>query len=132
MHRALLAALLLLVCAAWHAAASPKAAPPDGPPVERRSEHSADLADKFLMLSFKSDLETGAYLEQAALRRLGRQEFLVGISLDLGDGEDWTAGRRMWIPVDDISMILEFDTLEELREATSTPLFLPTDALPRA
>jgi hypothetical protein len=84
------------------------------------------------MISFKSDLETGAWLERVTLRRIGRQEFLVGISVDLGDESDWTVGRRMWVPVDDVSMIVEFDTLEEMQDAFSDPGLVPSDLLPRA
>jgi hypothetical protein len=101
-------------------------------PDARPATPDADFRGKYLVLSFKSDLETAAYLEQASLRRLGRHEFLVGVSVDLGDEYDWSVGRRMWIPVDDIAMIVEFETLEELQDSLSDPGLIPSDLLPRA
>ena len=54
------------------------------------------------------------------MRRLGGGSFLVGRGVDSGAGE-WTAGRTIWVAIDDISEIIEFDDADDLRKTLEPP-----------
>ena len=72
---------------------------------------------KILILSYKSEGH-GASLEAVTYRQLGGKGFLVGKYLDVhenGAPSVWT-GATLWVPVDDISQIMEFKTVEEVRK----------------
>lgn len=80
---------------------------------EPTADATGEFKDKIVVISCKSDASTGACLKDVVQRTLGRQTFLVGLAVDSGHPEDWTKGRRVWIAVDDIAMIVEFPSLEE-------------------
>lgn len=97
---------------------SPKPKPGFQPHLLQAAPRSAGgevFAGRAVAITLKSDPEYGIYLEQPLVQRLGQNSFLVGTGLDSGIGE-WTAGRRLWVAVDDISEIIEFKDVEELRE----------------
>src|SRR5262245_3790880 len=54
---------------------------------------------KVLVISLKSDAESGATLEKAELRRVGDQAFLVGTAVDDGGEGNWSKGRTTWVPL---------------------------------
>jgi hypothetical protein len=71
---------------------------------------------KILVLSYKSEGH-GATLEGVACRQLGSKAFLVGKFVDVrenGAPSLW-AGATLWVPVDDVSQIMEFKTVDEVR-----------------
>jgi hypothetical protein len=126
MSRPLLLTLLVLAVAAWL---------PGDDADRQRPLQSQSLVNvggevllkgKALAVTIKSDPTYGIYLSDARVIELGGRSFLVGQGLDSGAGE-WTAGRRMWVSIDDISEIIEFETAEELRKTLE-----PEDDRPEA
>jgi len=104
------------------AAAASSDTPPSSPvppPVVRRLNLRAPLEGKVVVITLKSDPSYSLYLQDCRLQPLGTSSFLVGTGVDVGD--DWTAERRVWVAVDDISQLIEFDTAEELRKTLDGP-----------
>ena len=56
-------------------------------------------------------------LEHARIRKLGDRSFLVGKGFDDGHPANWTKGRIAWIPMNRVQMIVEFESVEELKKA---------------
>lgn len=106
------------------AADSGEAAP--GGPIVRRLSSRAPLEGKIVSITLRSDPEYGSYLKDVQVQSLGRGTFLVGVGVETGF-DDWTDNRRTWISVDDISQIIEFDTLDELKQVLK-PLTIDPDA----
>jgi hypothetical protein len=78
---------------------------------------STPFAGRALIVSLKSDDEWGAFLQNPEVKRIGDKSFLVGKGIDdpTETGESWQAGRTVWIAVDDVSTIVEFDSAEQLK-----------------
>lgn len=126
MPRWFLLTLSLILAAAWlygDDGGQPGAA---APKPTRPAASVAGLQGRALAITIKSDPTYGIYLEDARIVELGGRPFLVGLGVDSGAGE-WTAGRRSWVAVDDISEIVEFDSVEELRKTLE-----PADERPDA
>lgn len=80
---------------------------------EPNANGANEFKDKIVVISCKSDSSTGACLKDVQVRTLGQETFLVGTAVDSGHPEDWIKGRRVWIGVSDIAMLVEFPSLEE-------------------
>jgi hypothetical protein len=39
----------------------------------------------------------------------------VGTGVDYGQPENWQKGKRVWIPVDDVAQIVEFNNIDEVK-----------------
>jgi uncharacterized lipoprotein YajG len=63
------------------------------------------FANKVVMISFKSDTEAGATLQNTELKQIGGQTFIVGTDC-YPDG--WSEGQVVWVAVDDIAQFVEF------------------------
>jgi hypothetical protein len=57
------------------------------------------------------------HLERAQVRKLGERSFLVGKGSDMDIPFDYTKNRMVWIPMNHIKMIVEFEKVEEAKEA---------------
>lgn len=95
-------------------------AQPPAPPGGAAMTAAADLLGKAVAITLKSDPTYGVYLRDTQITELGGTAFLVGVGVDSGAGE-WTAGRRSWIAVDDISEIIEFESEDDLRKTLEPP-----------
>ncbi len=100
----------------------PVAAAP-APPVETPAPA---LPGSAMAITIKSDPAYGIYLQDVRLQRVGESDFFVGTGVDSGMGE-WSAGRRVWVAVEDISEIVEFQDQEDLRK-TLVPVVEGPDA----
>lgn len=117
MSRSLLLLSALVLASSWLAGDEPPQRPvaetgigsPGSPP----GDH---LTGKTLAITVQSDPTYGIYLQDAQVQSLGGKAFLVGVGVDSGEGE-WTAGRRTWVAVDDISEIIEFDNPDDLQKS---------------
>ena len=69
-----------------------------------------------LMVSFDASRK-GAILQDGSIRQLGERSFLVGKGVRFGERGDWQAGRTIWVAIDDILQIIEFDSVEQYKEA---------------
>ena len=58
----------------------------------------------------------GGVFESAKLRTLGDRTFIVATAIDMGN-QDWRAGARVWMPVEDIHQLVEYNSVEDARKA---------------
>lgn len=79
------------------------------------------FAGKILVVGLQSSPSMGVTLKEARAERVGGREFLVGTAIDTGDNAEWRAGRAVWIALDDVLQIVEFDSLEQLKEMRESP-----------
>jgi hypothetical protein len=59
---------------------------------------------------------SGVSIVQAATRQLGGRSFVVGEAVKTGHPREWRAGKVVWIPVDEITQMVEFESADALRE----------------
>lgn len=97
--------LLALACAPPVAAQAPK----------------GGFAGKVLVVGMQSSPSKGATLKQVRVERIGGREFLVGTAIDTGHDAEWRADRVVWIALEDVLQIVEFDSLEELKQMRESP-----------
>jgi hypothetical protein len=89
----------------------------DGPVPAAANE--PNFKGKFLLVSQEGD--GGAALTDAELRKAGGRVFLVGTGVDCG--EDWKdfAGKTMWLSIDKVLQITEFDNFDDLKRIYDEP-----------
>jgi hypothetical protein len=74
---------------------------------------------RVVIISSHSDIETGAALHDPVIKKLGEQEFLVGVSVDDGQPDDWQKGHTVWVAIDDIAQLVEFANVDEARKVAA-------------
>lgn len=94
----------------------PTPSPAERPPLVRRLSPRVEFSGKVIVVTLKSDPEYAAYLQNVETRMMGGSLFLVGVGVETGF-DDWTAGRRTWVAMDDVSQVIEFDTVADLKKA---------------
>jgi hypothetical protein len=76
-----------------------------------------DFKGKTLVITMKTAAKdgrvAGGVLEKACLRKLGERTFLVGEVPDLGQAK--FKGLKVWVAVDDIAQVLEFESAEDVK-----------------
>ena len=72
---------------------------------------------KILVLNGRSNTNYEATLEEVHLKRVGDQMFLVGKGFAADDGKGWYNGRTIWVPLNDLSHITEFEDRSDLIKA---------------
>lgn len=100
----LTAALTLLVYVATQAA--PEKLAPVG-------SGELNFKGKFLVLSLQD--ESGGVLVDAEVRSIGSKYFLVGKGADVGDAFKAYAGKVIWLPVEHLLQIVEFDDFDDVK-----------------
>jgi hypothetical protein len=103
----LIPAALVVIAAVAITSAAPQRA--DGTKADE-----PDFAGKILVVAVKEPAK-GAVLQKAQIKRLGGRSFLVGDSVKRAADDDLPE-ETIWFPVDDLLMIREFKTLEEVRK----------------
>jgi hypothetical protein len=68
-----------------------------------------------VVVSSKSDSETAAFLQDPTIQKIGDRSFLVGMSVYGGDAADWQKGHKTWVALDDIAMIVEYESADALK-----------------
>ncbi|MGC3966568.1 MAG: hypothetical protein QM775_04120 [Pirellulales bacterium] len=63
-----------------------------------------------------NDAELSCYLSRAAVERLGARDFIVGYSPPF-PGFEGLEKNRIWLPLSDVTHIMEFDSVEQAAEA---------------
>ena len=81
-------------------------------PVEKDSEFSG----KILIISTKSSADHGMYLQDVKIQKIEEVSFLVGTAVDTGVPGDWVKGRKVWVSVADVTMLVELDSIQDLKE----------------
>ena len=75
---------------------------------------AADFTNKVLVVNVSD--RSGSYIENVKTVKLGDRHFLVGNGIDLGGPHDWSRGKRLFVPIDEISHIVEFDSVDKLKQ----------------
>ncbi|MBX3441643.1 MAG: hypothetical protein KF774_04490 [Planctomyces sp.] len=88
-------------------------AAPDAPEGASRLPFQSKIVAVTLLSDVKDLLLMTDLTEQA----LGDRLYLVGQGVDDGETSDWRNGKRIWIPMDDIQQIIEFESVEAFRES---------------
>jgi hypothetical protein len=91
------------------------------PLAAQTSKGQGGLAGKVVVVSVKSSPTMGATLKQVRVERVGSREFLVGTQVEAGTNDDWRTGRVVWLALDDILQIVEFDSVEDLKQMREAP-----------
>jgi hypothetical protein len=90
-------------------------------PLSRTSQAApapaADTAFKGKVLLVNTKTMSAFLLEKAQVRKLGDQSSLVGKGAEEGQMMGWAKGRTMWLPMENIVTITEFDDLKEAKKA---------------
>jgi hypothetical protein len=76
----------------------------------------ADFASDIVLVLIADAPDVAYLLERPATTTLGDITYLVGDVVDPGDGVEWRAGRRVWVPVDTIGELVEFPTVDTYRD----------------
>jgi hypothetical protein len=114
----ILAVTLPTALALWLAVSLATAQAPKGAaPAQADVLAKPPFAGKVLVIAFKSDPETSATLEKFELKQVGNQMFVVGQGVEDDSPDNWTKGRTVWVPVDDIAQLVEFPDLQTLKKA---------------
>ena len=106
LHKILTAALVVFAAGAIALAAPQRT---DGAKTD-----DPDFTGKILVVAVKEPAK-GAWLQKAQIKRLGGRSFLVGDSVKRAADDDLPE-ETIWFPVDDLLMIREFKTIEEVRK----------------
>lgn len=73
-------------------------------------------AKSITVVARKFDPQQLVPLQGATVKKLGSVHCLVGRVIGSINGEDWRKGTVVWIPVQDIFQLVEFDNLEQLKK----------------
>src|ERR1700733_11315199 len=84
-------------------------------PPQTAGQAGDPFSGKVLVLSGRSNANFEATLEEVHIRRLGDQTFMVGKGVDEGKG--WYNGRPIWVAVNDVSRITEFEDRSDFIKA---------------
>ena len=113
----ILAVSLPAAVALWLTVSLATAQAPQAAAVKAVAPDKLPFAGKVLVIAFKSDPETSATLEKFELKRVGNQMFVVGQGVDDDSPDNWTKGRTVWVPMDDIAQLVEFPDVQTLKKA---------------
>jgi hypothetical protein len=83
---------------------------------KRRPEVRIEFAKKITVIAMKFDPQQLTPMDSVTIKRLGEKTFLVGRVIGSINGEDWRKGTTVWIPVQDIHQLVEFDNVEQLKK----------------
>lgn len=76
----------------------------------------SDFRGKILAITLKADNKVGSVIQDASVKRIAGREFLVGLNPDDGMANPFV-GSVMWLPLDEILMIVEFKSIEDAAKA---------------
>ena len=90
-------------------------------PLSRTSQAApapaADTAFKGKVVLVNTKTMSAFVLEKAQVHKLGDQSCLVGKGAEEGQMMGWAKGRTMWLPMENIVTLTEFDDLKEAKKA---------------
>ncbi|HKB06169.1 MAG TPA: hypothetical protein VKD90_28495 [Gemmataceae bacterium] len=109
-RRGLVAALLILGLFGLGPALAPGAPRTPAP-------NGSDFEGKIVILTYgRGDAQTSAALEKASVKRLGDRQFIVGVGVDEWTSDKWAHGLTVWIPVDNVTSIVEVADMEHAKK----------------
>lgn len=88
------------------------------------------FAGKFLLISARSKPDDGIPMKDAEVKQIGEQKFVVGKGVDAGLPAAWFKDRIIWMNLSDVSRIVEFTNLEDLKKAMTPVPVAPARFVP--
>jgi hypothetical protein len=88
-------------------------------PAPAKDPAAHDFGTKVLLLSVRTtgpDKSNARVLEQCTTRQLCGRWFVVGLTPDLGPEYTDYKGTTVWVPVDEVIQINEFDNLDVVKK----------------
>lgn len=92
----------------------------DKPPAVANQQIASPFKAPLIAITLMSDAEDLILLEDARERAIGERRFLVGQGVDDGATADWRNNRQVWVAVDDVQQVVEFDGVDSFRKAIET------------
>ncbi|MEX2559586.1 MAG: hypothetical protein WD403_06705 [Pirellulales bacterium] len=84
--------------------------------VAKESKPRGLFAGKIIAIAQRSSYDDGAWvLRDVTVELIGDKQFLVGTGAETGI-EDWMDGLRIWVSIEDIADITEFESVEQYKE----------------
>jgi hypothetical protein len=77
------------------------------------------FSGKILVVNERANPAFEATLEEVRVTHIGEQAFLVGKGVAADDAKNWYNGRTIWIPLVEVTQILEFQDRGELIKAAA-------------
>jgi hypothetical protein len=111
MNRSFLFGLLAIVLGTFALTAD------DSPQPAAKQEAEAPFSAPLVALTLMSDAEDLVLLKDVKERVIGDRRFLVGQGVDDGETADWRNNRRVWIAVEDVQQVVEFDSVESFKKS---------------
>jgi len=84
---------------------------------DTKQQKATTFASPILAIMMVSDNEDLALLQDVEEQVLGERRFLVGHGVDDEEQADWRNGKRVWIAIDDVQQIVEFENIEAFNKA---------------
>lgn len=88
---------------------------------DTKQQKAKTFASPILAITLVSDDEDLALLQDVEEQVLGERRFLVGHGVDDEEQVDWRNGKRVWIAIDDVQQIVEFENIEAFNKAFNAP-----------
>jgi len=79
------------------------------------SAEKTPFKGKAMLVLLKSN--TSLPMVNAQIRKLADRTFLVGKGSDDGQPGNWTKGHMVWVPMERVHLIVEFDSVEEMKKS---------------
>ena len=111
MNRSFLFGLLAIVLGTFALTADDSSQP------AAKQEAEAPFSTPLVALTLMSDAEDLVLLKDVKERVIGDRRFLVGQGVDDGETADWRNNRRVWIAVEDVQQVVEFDSVESFKKS---------------
>ena len=70
-----------------------------------------------IAITLISDADDLVLLKDVEERAIGERRFLVGQGVDDQQVADWRNGKRVWIAVEDVQQIVEFESVEDFNKS---------------
>jgi hypothetical protein len=86
-------------------------------PPQNVGQGDSPFTGKIVVLTQRSNSTLGATLEDVHIRRIGDQTFVVGKGFASEEGKGWYNDRTVWVPLNDISQVTEFEDRGDLLKA---------------
>jgi hypothetical protein len=86
-------------------------------PPQNAGQGDSPFTGKIVVVNQRSNSTLGATLEDVHVRRIGDQTFLVGKGFAADEGKGWYNDRMIWVPVNDVSQVTEFEDRSDLLKA---------------
>jgi hypothetical protein len=82
---------------------------------QEQPRHAEQRMNGELLVIYTDAEDRGAVLEKTRIETIGGRQFLTGTSVEVLE-KDWKNGMVVWLPMDALTYVIEFDSLDEYRK----------------